>query len=183
MSDKHRLTGISIAGKSFYFNVNKTKNGIAYLTIVGRKTQGGPGNDEKLTLFDAQIPSFIHKMLEAYGEVCEENGIPPWYGATRPPAGRTVATLDPQGPESEGGIPLDVPQCPNCGLPPMDIGAEMPLGLIINWSPETKSHIRVRCGNCGWHPEVDEEKVTKFGAASFRAGSPEAEYWAKFVTN
>ena len=108
----NRIKGITIGGKSFYFNMNKAKTGVSYLTVVAKKDQ----TEEKLTLFDSQIPSFIHKMMEAYAEICEANGVP-LFSAVR---SAQVAGVDPV-------VATEKPKtvhCPKCGVRQYDPGAE-----------------------------------------------------------
>ena len=176
-----RLTGVSIGGKSFFFNVNKAKNGVSYLVIVARRGQD-KSTDEKMTLFDSQIPSFIHKMLEAYAEVCMDNGVPLWCAVpkpARPGSDVPEEALDSQSPEGKGALD-DVPTCPECGHPPLSTNPDLPAGLIITWSPENKTHVRIHCGFCGWRPEGGEE--TQYGATAFRFSSDEARYWQKWAS-
>jgi len=166
-----RIKGITIGGKSFYFNVNMTKSKVAYLTVVGKK-----GNDEeKLVLFDSQIPSFIHKMMEAYGEICRVNEVP-LFSSARP---AQIAGVEP----TEGKTKADLAtiKCPECGTGVYDPNAEDSYNYLhIFKTGEGYDKVAVTCKQCGWHPE--SAIVSETNGAVFYRSSEQGMYWEKYAT-
>jgi hypothetical protein len=168
-SELSRITGITIAGKSFYFNVNRAKTGVAYLTVVGKKNQ----DEEKMTLFDSQIPSFIHKMMEAYAEICRENGVPLW-GAV--PASKVAAGIEASEEEE-----LPSMKCPECGTGVYDPNAEYITGFLnIYRFGDGNDKVAVKCKQCGWHP--DSASVSEANGAVFYRSSADGMHWSKYIT-
>jgi hypothetical protein len=164
-----RIKGITIGGKSFYFNVNKTRSGVAYLTVVGKKNQ----DEEKITMFDSQIPSFVHKMLEAYGEICRENGVPLFSSAG---ASRVAGVV-----EEETEKELPVLKCPGCDTGIYDPNAEYMTGFLnIYRFGEGNDKVAVTCKQCGWHPE--SATVNETNGAVFYRSSEQGIHWDKYAT-
>lgn len=186
-----RIVGVSLAGKTFYWNVNESRSGSHYLTIIAKK---GPGDEEKMVLFDSQIPSFIHKTLEAYGEICRLNGVPLLMGPAQ--SGLEPQVREPGGKKGNhwemGHVEPDLPEgphpkCPTCGAhtvkeDEVQYGRDGFQCIIVQYVPSANDLLRVRCSKCGWTPESKRTaKVANEVFALYEWGQPGYDQWAPYT--
>jgi len=165
-----RITGITIAGKSFYFNKNRTKSGVAYLTIVAKKSNTPKSDEEKMVLFDSQIPSFMHKMLEAYSDICETNNVP-LFMSVKP---SQIAGVELPEPVEE----VEEFHCPGCGTGVYDPNEEFSGYLWVQKLDAER--VSVKCKQCGWHPE--SKTVNETNGAVFHRVTEEGVRWTALAT-
>lgn len=145
---------ISIGGKTFWFNLNESKGGSFYITIVTKRADN-KGGEEKITLFPNQIPSFMHVLLQVYAESCKREGTMNYLAipALCEPPEPVVPSL-PDVDESE------VPVCPVCEMKPGawygDRGLDAVGAIHVFITAETGSYLLLRCQSCNWAPEDSE---------------------------
>lgn len=168
---------VNVGGKTFYFNINESKNGNIYLSITGKV--GGEPASEKVVMFPNQIPSFLHSLIQTYAEICRREDMPVYF--SMPCSAPTPPELLTGGPELKVPKPEDVevPQCDNCEKKPgkwyEDQGIDSIGGIHVYTTDETGNFIKIRCQTCGWTPEGSEETSDEYG--SFRRNTPGYDLW------
>ena len=172
---RNRLKYLDVGGKRFWFNVNELKrDGIStYYMKVNSKHHD---KEESLTLFPSQFPSVVYKMLEAFSEVCEKEGMSfPNLDGVHP---TTPVNTDEIPEMSEPGV--EEFHCPECGTGIYDPNVEFSGYLWIHRIGTDNDLIAVHCNQCKWHPEV--EKASSTNGAVFSASSEEGIHWNKYAT-
>jgi len=132
-----------------------------------------------LTLFDSQILSFVHKTLEAYGEICDLNGVLRLDGLGKGPSAGT-GTREPEVPNPPE---IDVPVCGKCEMKPgkwyEDRNLESMGAIHVFISDETGNFLIMKCQNCGWSPDDTEKNADGYGV--YRRNTPGFNHWAPWA--
>lgn len=168
---------VNVGGKTFYFNVNESKNGNIYLSITGKV--GGEPASEKIVMFPNQIPSFLHSLIQTYAEICRREEMPVYFNmpcATPRDPTSPAPALEPQVPSPPD---VEAPECGKCGRKPgkwyEDNDLDSMGALHVYVTDETGNYLKVRCQSCSWIPEDSEMTDDKYGM--FRRNSKGYDFW------